>query len=147
MDVVTQTELSALLLAQPEQLKWVCVRRSRQWPCTRTYRTTRNSLPAPNTSAAVKASEGTTDVTTIPSPTPSLASLYYATSETTQVSKTSFTAGKLPPKPASSIKVAWKPSSEKVERDPYTYFPMVSVPWRSAYLIASTACLCAHRRL
>ncbi|KAK9899200.1 21 kDa subunit of NADH dehydrogenase [Cystobasidium minutum MCA 4210] len=102
LDVVTQTELSALLLAQPEQL----------------------NLPAPNTSSAVKASEGTTDVATIPSPTPSLASLYYASSESSQVSNTSFTASKLPPKPAASIKVAWKPSKEKIERDPYTYFPM-----------------------
>lgn len=104
LDVVTQSELSALLLAQPEQL----------------------NLPAPNTSSAVKASAGTTDVTTIPSPTPSLASLYYASSEqsSTEVAKSSFNASRLPPKPASSIKLSWAPSPEKVERDPYTYFPM-----------------------
>lgn len=125
LDVVTQTELSALLLAQPEQLK--CVRTTTLGRGIADSPISGNSLPAPTTSSAVKASEGTTDVATIPSPTPSLASLYYASSEQTsvQAAKGGFSASKLPPKPASSIKLSWAPSAEKIERDPYTYFPMV----------------------
>lgn len=107
LDVITQQDLSALLLAQPEAL---------------------GNLPAPS-NAPAKAAETTTDVTTVPSPAPSLSSLYLAPaasgSATSPVATSSaYTAGKLPPGPVSAIKLSWAPSSDKVERDPYSYFPM-----------------------
>lgn len=67
-------------------------------------------------------------MTTVPQPAPSLSSLYLAPSSEAAAPATQsfFSASKLPPNPVSGIKLSWKPSTEKVERDPYSYFPMVS---------------------
>lgn len=68
-------------------------------------------------------------MTTVPQPTPSLSSLYLAPTadSAAPAAQTFFSASRLPPAPVSGIKLSWKPSVEKVERDPYSYFPMVSL--------------------
>ena len=67
-------------------------------------------------------------MTTVPQPAPSLSSLYLApaSESATPAAQSFFSASKLPPNPVSGIKLSWQPSAEKIERDPYTYFPMVS---------------------
>lgn len=95
-----------------------------------------HSLPKPNNAPAQKAAEGTTDVSTVPTPAPSLSSLYLAPSKdaaTAPTAKTSFySPSKLPPMPVSGLKLEWTPSTEKVERPAYSYFPMVSELWRGS---------------
>lgn len=85
------------------------------------------SLPLPNNAPAKAAAEGTTDITTIPSPAPSLSSLYLAPSSDKTEATTFYTASKLPPMPVSGVKLSWAPSTEVPPHDEFAYFPMVGV--------------------